>query len=310
MTRQQLSQDRSFSVGICATGDSKHIGELLELVLADVEDIPLSLRKVVVVASACTERDFDTLRRYSLKYNCIHLIIEEGRRGKAEAINEILAQAKGDFLVLINSDALPAPGAITKLVSVIGSDNRIGTVAAKPVPSGGVGLNSLLMEFMWTAHNDCSLALNHLNISNHTTDELVVLRSSAVNSLPSGLVNDGAYLAGIARQRGYTIRFCEQALVKVTTPIRTVDSIRQRRRILFGHVEVWRKVGIPPKTIESLMIFSPLVGFRLIVKTIARQPKFLAVLPLAVLEEVAAGTLAMWDTIRSTGRHAVWKRYA
>lgn len=309
MISRHPSARSGFSVGICATGDAD-LEELMNSVFNDARTTDVPLREVTVVASACSGRAVEELQRISRQDPRVHVVIEKERHGKADAINKILGLSSGRFLVLVNSDARPESGAIAKLLSVISSDRTAGVVSANPVPQRVQGLVSSLVDLMWNAHNNCSLMLNHMNISNHSSDELVVVRSSAVGRLPQGLVNDGAFLAATAKRRGYAVKFCAPARVGVNSPKRLADAIGQRRRILFGHTQVWHKVGEPPKTIESLMIFRPATALRVIAKTLAKRPAFLAIMPVAVVTELSAALLSIWDSVRSTRRHEVWRRYA
>jgi cellulose synthase/poly-beta-1,6-N-acetylglucosamine synthase-like glycosyltransferase len=267
------------------------------------------LNRVVVVASSCPPDITSSLDRIASKDPRLEVVVEKRRHGKAEAVNQVLERSTAEILVMLNSDARPMPGAIAELLTVLEGDRGTGIVSARPIPEPGHGAMAVLSEFMWTAHNDCSLALNHMNVSNHSSDELFALRRSALTLLPEGLVNDGTYLATRARQRGYRIRFSNVAGVGIQTPSRVSDAIGQRRRILFGHTQVWRKTGSMPRTIESLLVFSPTVALRILVKTIARDMRFLAILPVAVVSEGIAAALSTYDTLVSTSRHAIWRRY-
>ena len=95
----------------------------------------------------------------------------------------------------------------------------------------------------------------------------------------------------------------------IKTPSRITDVVLQRRRILFGHAQVWRKVGTPPKTIESMLFLSPSVGLRLLVATLADRPRSLFILPAALVSELLAGLLSISDSLRSSNAHAVWRRF-
>ena len=310
MSRQrQIVRQGGFTVGICATGASPDVSRLVVSIIAEAALMPLPLRKLVVVASACPERILSDLRKIQGRDGRVDLVLEDAGRGKADAVNKILARADGDLVALVNSDATPESGAIAKLLAVAASDPSVGAVSAMPVTEPKEGLTALLVDFMWSAHNECSLALNHMNLSNHSSDELVVFRSSAIAMLPRNLVNDGAFLATTARRKGYAVRFCPSAKVHIETPGRVSDIIRQRRRILFGHAQVWRRVGHPPKTVESLLLFSTPIGLKLVVNAISRHPKFLVVLPVALLSEVSAALLAIQDAIRSSKRHTIWTRF-
>ncbi len=297
-----------FTVGICATGQSTDLVPLVNTVRAEAESTPGRMRGLVIVASDCPGSILSEIQGLQAHDYRITLVVEDERRGKAEAVNRIMDLARGEFLVFVNSDAMPEPGAISKLVSVACADQTIGAVSAMPVVKPGSGLVAVLTDLMWTAHNECSIALNHMGQSNHSSDELVVFRRSAIGMLPPGLVNDGAFLASVAKRRGYAVKFSDAARVHIETPTRVSGLIVQRRRILFGHTQVWRKTGSPPKTIESLLLFSPAVGLRLLVGIVALRPKYLLMLPIASVTEVSATLLSILDSVRSTRKHAVWRR--
>jgi cellulose synthase/poly-beta-1,6-N-acetylglucosamine synthase-like glycosyltransferase len=305
----QIGQSDGYTIGICATGAPAGLGRLLETAFSEDELAPLKLRRVIVVASGCSDAVVSELEGIRRRNARLHLIVEKSRLGKADAINKILTSAEGRLIAMVNSDATPQRGAIPRLVSEAALDPSVGAISAIPSTEDRGGLTSLLLDFMWSAHNESSMALNHLGISNHSCDELVVFRSSAMSFLPQGLVNDGAFLAATVRKRGYSVKVSPTAKVLIETPTRISDIIRQRRRILFGHVQVWRKLGNPPRTIESLLLFTPLLGLRLLMRTIARQPRFVLALPLALVSELSALMLSIQDSIRSTKMHAVWRRF-
>ena len=307
-SRPQISSS-GFTVGICATGSPARLGSLMEQTIAEADESLLDLRKMVVVASECAAPVVAELRRVSGSDPRIQVVVENRRYGKADAVNKIQALAEGPLLVMINSDASPELGAITRLLRTIGPDSNIGALSAVPYTEGGRGITPLLLDLMWSTHNACSLSLNHMNLSNHSCDELVVFRISAISRLPGDLVNDGAYLAATARRKGYSVRVCAGARVKIQTPARIPDVVRQRRRILFGHGQVWKKVGAPPKTLESLLFLSPAIGLKLLISSVASRPKFIFTLPVAVVSELAASILAVWDAVRSTNRHVIWVRF-
>ena len=296
-------------VGICATGASYGVVRIVQEVLAVGGTPEVPLRNVTVVASDCPVGVLDRLEKIADRDARLRLVVEAQRHGKAAAINQILRRFRSEFLVLVNADSHPESGALAELLRAISSDESAGVVSARPVPLARPGLASKVAGLMWTAHNECSLALNHMGLANHSSDEMVALRRASLETLPEGLVNDGAFLAVRARQRGYGVKFSSRAQVGVETPVRLADAIGQRRRILFGHAEVWRRTGTMPKTMESLLIVSPAVGVRLLVATLARNPGLLLVLPVAAVCEVWAALLSVWDTIMSSGRHTVWRRY-
>lgn len=282
---------------------------LVSRVLEEIYPSPLSLRRVIIVASACTLESLSLVREVSFRDNRVVLIEEEERHGKAEAINKIIENAQGDYLVFVNSDAYPEKRSITRLLQTMNKDPSIGIISACPVFNSEGGLTSKVLRLMWLAHNECSKELNDMHVSNHCSDELMAIRSSALHSLPDGLVNDGAFMANMARQDGYLVRFCERSKVNIDVPRRLFDLLRQRRRINYGHLQVWRLTGIAPKTLESMLLSSPLTSLRVLLGVLGKHPELIIALPVGVIEEIFAMLLAIKDNIFPTKSHSVWIRY-
>jgi cellulose synthase/poly-beta-1,6-N-acetylglucosamine synthase-like glycosyltransferase len=137
----------------------------------------------------------------------------------------------------------------------------------------------------------------------------MVMRSELLPELPHDVVNDGAYIAGRIREMGFRVGYEPEAVVQIDVPRRMIDLIRQRRRILFGHIQVKRLVGKAPRTVETMMFFSPAHGARIVIRMLAIRPSRVLVLPIAALGELIAVSGALWDTLVSSAANAVWKRY-
>jgi cellulose synthase/poly-beta-1,6-N-acetylglucosamine synthase-like glycosyltransferase len=305
-----LRQLSKFTVGICACDKADHLPDLIRLIESEQFSDDYVLARIVVVASGCPGASLSPLRDLVKLDSRLLFIEEKSRSGKANAINVIIKNAVGEYLIFINSDAMPASGSISKLLQKIGNRNeQIGVVSACPSFDGCSSVTSMVEELMWSVHNECSLRLNHMNESNHGSDEMMVVRTELLRTLPQGLVNDGAYIAGRAKLLGYSIKFCADAPVGISVPSRCVDLIRQRRRIIFGHIQIWRLTGRSPKTVESLLLRTPLFSLGLVSRSIGRNPKLLKIIPLAFVSEAISVLLALIDSITSTTEHSVWKRY-
>jgi cellulose synthase/poly-beta-1,6-N-acetylglucosamine synthase-like glycosyltransferase len=263
----------------------------------------------VVVASGCPESVLSRVRTAASTDPRVTLIEESERHGKAEAINRILERSVGEFVVMLNSDAFPTPGSVRNILGVA-ADPTVGAVSAEPMFDCGDGILERSLVLMWSAHNLLSLRLNHAGISNHACDELIVVRRRLVPRLPSNVVNDGAYIGGLVRAHGLLVKFSTAAKVKIAIPNVLVDLLRQRRRILFGHVQVWKKLGRPPRTIESMLFMDPLVSLKTVVKIMSEKPRLIAAIPVVLVGESVSGLMALADVLGSTERHIVWKRNA
>lgn len=304
-----MTETEGFSIGICASDSAATLPSLLSLVREEDFGESFSMQRLIVVASGCPPRVLSRLEAEARADERIALLFESERRGKAEAVNEIIRKSTGEYLVLLNADAVPARGAIGRLLRGLSTDARAGCVSARPVLREGGGLLAQVLSLMWSAHNVASLTLNHKSISNHSSDELLAVRRSLLTLLPPNVVNDGAYIGGRLRAGGHLVKFSQPAVVSIAVPRKPTDLINQRRRIIFGHVQVWRKLGNPPRTVESLLFTRPIMGMGILVSMLAGRPRLIPALPFAFVSEILSALFAMLDTVRSSTRHVVWKRY-
>jgi cellulose synthase/poly-beta-1,6-N-acetylglucosamine synthase-like glycosyltransferase len=299
---------QTFTVGICATGRPPTLQALLGTVLAS--EMPgFTLKKVIVVASGCSEESIRVARKIATHDGRVKLIEHEERTGKADALNEIFRESEGDFLIYINADALIGAASIPALLKSVEDDAGVGFVSGRPTFERSRGLISDVLDVMWTSQNLLASDLGQRRWSNHGTDELMIIRSELLAELPRGVVNDGAYIAGGISAMGFRVGFQPEAVVVIDVPRRMVDLIGQRRRILFGHIQVKRLVGKAPRTVETMMFFSPIQSAKIVIRMLAGEPKLVRVMPVAAFGELIALCGALWDTTVSSARHAVWKRY-
>jgi cellulose synthase/poly-beta-1,6-N-acetylglucosamine synthase-like glycosyltransferase len=305
----QAATVSGFTLGICASDAAPDLPRLLSFLETEEFGESFALLRIIIVASGCTEETIREVRRAASEDARVHTIVEDRRRGKAQAINQILERSRGEFLVMLNADAFPERDSIRKLLD-LANDKSVGAASAEPIFEAGDGPLQRALSLMWSSHSLMSLSLNHAGISNHACDELIVVRRSLFTSLPPNLVNDGAYIGGLVRRKGYSVKFSVSARVKIAVPKVPIDLIRQRRRIIFGHVQVWKNLGRPPMTIESMLFMDPLVSLRTILRTLSKRPRLILGFPLVAVSESIAILTGLWDVASSSERHAVWRRNA
>ena len=300
----------SFSVGICASDNPSNLPHLIQQILEARLDENVILNMIIVVASACSPKILPSIRAMARSDSRVHLIEEEERHGKADALNKIIQAYSGEYLVFINADANPAKDALSQLMKAILNDPYAGVISAKPVmDSTKQSATGVIEELMWDVHNASSLLLNHMHISNHSSDEMMVVRSNILEFFPNGLVNDGAYIGSRAKSKGYLVKFCENARVRIQTPSTINGLIGQRRRILYGHIQIKQIGGNTPKTVESLLITSPKLSIQILGSLLSSNPSRILLLPIAFFTESISGALAIFDSLTSKNKHGVWRRY-
>src|SRR5712692_1872749 len=310
MFHEQYSLPEGFTVGICASDSASQLPALLSFIKAENFGPYFVLERVIAVASECPEYITSKVKELASSDPRFRIVVEPERNGKARAINKIMKRSAGKYLVMLNADAFPEVGAIRQLLTMEASDARIGCVSARPVFEDGDGLLQRALWLMWSAHSPMSLQLSHAGISNHACDELLVVRKSLIKKVPANLVNDGAYIGGLMHAQGYLVKFSTSARVKIEVPTRLLDLIRQRRRIIFGHVQVWKKLGHPPRTIESMLLMKPLLSIRTLVRLLSGRPRLIIALPVVAASELISTFMASIDAVGSPEKHTVWKRTA
>jgi len=305
---ERLRYETAFSVGICAADHARGIDELLHIIEHESYPAGCLLSEIMIVASGLDQANFALVRASASRYGNVILMEEPIRRGKAEAINRMIDCFTGQFLILINSDAHPYPGAISELLGVIISDDKIGLVSASPIIGDSKGVTAAVLKLMWEVHNECLATLNEAEMNNHCCDELMVVRGVAIRKLPNDTVNDGAFLAGAAYQAGYAVEFSQEAKVRIDVPERINDLLTQRRRIVYGHLQILRSLGESPRTLESMLFNNPRLGLSILIQTLAKSPRLVLALPVAAVCEVGSGVLAAIDGLAYGNKHVPWVR--
>lgn len=220
-------------IGICAYNEEKNIASLLQNLILE-QDLPKNC-KILVVCSGCTDKTPQIVIEFQKKDARIELIIEKVRKGKANALNKIfkIARESADVLVLVNADAMPERGSITKLVSKLASSNA-GAVFARPVPFKKLrGFCYGIVRVIWRLHHIISL-LQRPKLSG----ELCAIRTVCLQRIPERVATDEPYIELAVRQQGWSVLYVPEAIVYIRCPTNVIDLLKQRKRIRIGHLQV------------------------------------------------------------------------
>lgn len=229
-------------IGICAYNEEDNIGYLLKNLTLE-QDLPTNCR-IVVVCSGCTDRTPRIVKEFQKRDARIKPIIEKVRGGKANALNKIfkIARESAEVLVLVNADALPKRGSITKLISRLEGSNA-GAVFAQPVPIKK--LHSFCYEIVrviWRLHHIISLLKPKLS------GELCAIRTSCLQEIPENVATDEPYIDLTIRKKGYDILYVPGAVVYIRHPKNVADLLKHRKRIQAGHMQLRNATGVKVST--------------------------------------------------------------
>ena len=220
-------------VGICAYNEENNIGLVLQNLISE-QDLPKDC-KILVVCSGCTDKTPEIVREFHRRDERIESIIENVRKGKANALNTIfkIARKSADVLVLVNADALPKRGSVKRLISKLATSNA-GAVFAQPVPFEGVrGFSYKIVRVIWHLHHVISL-----HQIPKLSGELCAIRMSCLPEIPENVATDEPYIELAIRNQGYDIVYVPEAFVYIRCPTNVVDLLKQRKRIQLGHMQL------------------------------------------------------------------------
>ncbi|SRR6266581_9707165 len=307
---EEMASGASISIGICAYNEAQRIPGLLESVATQRLPLGFALAEILVVASGCTDGTDRIVENWAKIEPKLTLICESERRGKAYALNTILGRYRGDVLVLVNADARLRPGALSELLYAFDHNPDVELACGFPIPERSESaIVSLLEDVWWRLHNRTLQKLATLGNGNHCCDEFMGLKRGVVDSIPGDVVNDGAYLGVLAASRGITTQFAPGAKVFVETPSNLLGLLRQRRRVVRGHRQVFDILGQAPYTLEGLARRRPGLAASIVAAEFAARPvRTLAFLFLALPIEAFAQLFAAFD--RAFGRRlpSVWPK--
>ena len=115
------------SVIITSFKEPRIIGRALEAVLANKLK-----EKYEIIVAAPDKETADVVKKYAKRYPFVRYFKDRGR-GKANALNELFAVAKGNILILTDGDVVVGAHSLRPLLALF-RDPRVGCVSGRPIP--------------------------------------------------------------------------------------------------------------------------------------------------------------------------------
>jgi len=204
-----------------------------------------ALGEILVIASGCTDKTEEVVRKISHRDRRVKLISEKSKRGKASAINLILRETDGDILVLTDADVLPSSRSLSELVKSF-RDETVGAVGGRPIPADDRNTFwGFLAHLIWTRMQDELLTTEtQQGIFFQLSGYLCAINAQLIHQIPKTTIAEDKYIGqAILRQR-YKVLYEPKAVVYIHGPKSLRDFFTQRVRVLTGHWQVkkWFKM--------------------------------------------------------------------
>lgn len=168
-------------------------------------DYPSDKLEVMVVDSASIDQTRDIVHRFAQEHAKdlkLTLIEQPFRRGKSEALNEVLRRARSDVVVLTDADVTFSQGSVRDLVREL-DDSEIGAVSGVEVPVG-------TQSFLSGIESDYRRVYTAIRMAEAQTDspfmcesELSAYRRELLEPLRQGVVCDDLELTVQVRSKGF-----------------------------------------------------------------------------------------------------------
>ena len=227
------------SLILAAYNEEAVIGERLEDALA--MDYPQGKLEVVVGSDGCTDQTAEITRRFAGRG--VRLLEFAENRGKASVLNDAVASASGEILLMSDANTHIDPAAARKLARWF-RDPEVGAVVGRLVlvdPVTGRNADGLYWKYE-TFLKRCEGRLGALLGANGA---IYAIRRSLYEQIPPGTIVDDFLIPLLAKQRtGCGIVYdCEAVAVEETAP-GVGDEFHRRARIGAGGYQaigmLWR----------------------------------------------------------------------
>jgi len=240
------------SIGVCAYNEERNIRACLDSIMQQ-RGVRYPIQEVLVVSSGSTDGTDEIVRQFEMRDQRLRLLRQERREGKNSAINELLRQAKGDILVLVNADNRLDEGSLEHLLEPF-EDESVGVSGGHPVPVNDITTAiGFAVHMLWDMHHRISLV--HPKIG-----ELIAFRRLD-KPLPTTSGSDEDLIRIEQEKRGLRSVYVAEAVVFNKGPTTVADFWRQRTRINIGERYLKRWLGYQVPTWNRRRLFEAMLGY-------------------------------------------------
>lgn len=218
------------SIGIPAFNEEKNIGNLLLSILSQ-KMTHASLLEIIVMSDGSTDKTAEKAREMKDKRITIH----EGKKriGKPQRLNQLFKIAKGDVIVLLDSDvSLTSPEVIEHLIVKFLKNKTVGMVSGKAEALTGGNFVQSAINITRNAYLKIAEQINSGNNLYACEGRILALSKSFTHTviLPANIIATDAFLYFSCIKNGFSFRYAKSAVVKFILPNTFKEQITQNKR--------------------------------------------------------------------------------
>ena len=101
-----------------------------------LDSLPLS-EEVIVVDNASTDGSVEMLEKFQASHSSFRTIFNKKNLGFAKAVNQGIKEARGTYILLLNSDTVVKPGALLAMINFVQIHPLAGVVGGRLLNSDG-----------------------------------------------------------------------------------------------------------------------------------------------------------------------------
>ena len=227
------SSNIKISVGIPAHNEEENIAPLIEALKTQIITRG-QIAEIIVISDGSADRTAERVR--SVTDERVRLIVWERREGLNRAQNKIVSEAKGDILIILNADVLPANDVfIQEIIAPILNDARVGLASTDMIAAKPLGVFEKTIANSYAFKNRIYKALRDQdNIYLCHGQARAFSRAFYAQMHWSDEFPEDAYSYIMCLRKGFAFRFAPGAQILFRCPQNLSDHLRQSGRFIDG----------------------------------------------------------------------------
>jgi len=202
-------------------------------------DYPRDRMEIIIASDGSTDRTNDIVKGHAAEG--VRLLAFDERNGKSFALNRAIPQAKGEILLLTDSNTMYEKDAVLKLVrhfrrAEIGG--VCGELRVKPFDDATVE-----ESVYWKFENFLKLMESRVDMTLGANGGIYAIRKDAFIPIPDGTIIDDFVIFLNVRRKGFKTLFDPEAIAYERSAPSLVDEYQRKVRIGAGDLQSIRLAG-------------------------------------------------------------------